>query len=178
MSRVGKQPVVIPEGVQVTLKGKLLRVRGPLGELQRELRPGVRASIRDGNVVVERESDTRAHHALHGLARALIANMVHGVSVGYAKELEIHGVGYRATRQGNALVLELGYSHPVAFLPPDGVQLAVEGTTRITVKGIDKELVGQVAATIRSFRKPEPYKGKGIRYVGEHLRRKAGKTTG
>jgi large subunit ribosomal protein L6 len=178
MSRVGRQPVEVPDGVKVGLAGTLIEVTGPLGTLERELHPEVDVSLEDGAVVVKGKSDSKSHRSLHGLTRALIANMVQGVTAGYVKQLEIQGVGYRATQQGKALMLELGYSHPIAFIAPDGVEISIEGTTRIDVKGIDKELVGQVAAKIRSFKKPEPYKGKGIRYVGEYVRRKAGKTTG
>jgi large subunit ribosomal protein L6 len=178
MSRVGKRPVRIPDGVEVTLRGSHLTVKGPLGELERSLHPSMAVSVDDESVRVERPSDSRSSRSLHGLTRALIANMVSGVSKGYQKELEIQGVGYRAAQQGRGVMLELGYSHPVAFIPPDGVEVTVDTPTRMTIKGIDKELVGHVAAKIRSFKKPEPYKGKGIRYVGEHVRRKAGKTTG
>ncbi len=177
MSRVGRKPVDIPDGVKIDSKGTILTVTGPLGTLQRQLHQDMTVSIEGAILQVQRPSDSRLHRSLHGLTRALVANMVHGVSVGFVKELEIQGVGYRAAQQGKGVMLELGYSHPVAFLPPEGVEVRVEAPTRLTVKGIDKELVGQVAAKIRSFKKPEPYKGKGIRYVGEYVRRKAGKTT-
>lgn len=178
MSRVGKKPVEVPEGVTVAIRGTVLKVKGPLGELERSLHPNISVSVDDEVITVKRPSDSRTNRSLHGLTRALIANMVRGVSRGYERQLEIQGVGYRAAQQGSGVMLELGYSHPVAFIPPDGVEVAVETPTRLTIKGIDKELVGRVAAKIRSFRKPEPYKGKGIRFVGEHVRRKAGKTTG
>jgi large subunit ribosomal protein L6 len=178
MSRVGKKPVEVPEGVTVAIRGAVLKVKGPLGELERSLHPNISVSVDDEVITVQRPSDSRTNRSLHGLTRALIANMVRGVSRGYERQLEIQGVGYRAAQQGSGVMLELGYSHPVAFIPPDGVEVAVETPTRLTIKGIDKELVGRVAAKIRSFRKPEPYKGKGIRFVGEHVRRKAGKTTG
>jgi large subunit ribosomal protein L6 len=179
MSRVGKKPVPIPDKVTVELDGNRLRVSGPKGSLERDLHPDVTASIQDNCVVVRRSSDQKRHRALHGLTRALISNMVTGVTEGFARQLEIIGVGYRAEMRAHSLVLYLGYSHAIVFSPPDDVKVSVvPKENKIEVAGIDKELVGLVAAKIRSFRKPEPYKGKGIRYVGEHIRIKAGKTAG
>lgn len=178
MSRVGKKPIGLPSGVEVVIRGARITVKGPLGELERAIHPSMSVSVDGGIINVARPNDSRSNRSLHGLTRALIANMVHGVTRGFEKELEIQGVGYRAAQQGSAVMLELGYSHPVAFIPPEGVAVTVEAPTRLIIKGIDKELVGHVAAKIRSFKRPEPYKGKGIRYVGEHVRRKAGKTTG
>lgn len=176
MSRVGQMPITLPKGVSVTLEGQRVSVKGPKGELSREIRPEVTVKLEDGELVVSRSSDERTHRAYHGLTRALLANMVAGVSDGFSKVLEIEGVGYRAAMMDNRLVLQVGYSHPVEIVPPPGIAFSVEkGEKVLTVEGIDKELVGQVAAEIRSVRKPEPYKGKGIRYRGEYVRRKAGK---
>lgn len=175
MSRVGRKPVPIPQGVQVSLDGGRITVRGPRGELSWEYPRDMQVAVEDGHIVVRRPSDLPRHRALHGLTRALIANMVTGVSEGFEKRLELVGVGYRAQMQGNKLVLSVGYSHPVEVEPPPGVEIQVEGTTQVVVRGSDKQLVGQVAANIRAIRPPEPYKGKGIRYVGEAIRRKAGK---
>jgi large subunit ribosomal protein L6 len=169
-------PIPIPEGVQVEIKDSHVTVRGPKGELSRTFHPDMKISIRDGQIVVTRPTDNRQHRALHGLTRALLANMVTGVTEGYRKNLEIHGVGYRAEMRGDNLVLHVGFSHPVEIAPPPGITFGIEGRAKvITVEGIDKELVGEVAARVRRVRPPEPYKGKGIRYVGEHVRRKAGK---
>jgi len=177
VSRVGKQPISVPSGVDVTVDGVTVRVKGPKGQLEHNIVGDVRIE-RDGDtLLVTRADDTRANRSLHGLQRTLIANMVAGVSEGFAKELEIVGVGYRAQAQGaDALELALGFSHPVRVQAPDGVTFEVPQPTRIIVRGHDKQLVGQVAADIRKIRKPEPYKGKGIRYAGERVQRKAGKS--
>jgi large subunit ribosomal protein L6 len=175
MSRIGKLPVPIAKGVQVDVSGSSVKVKGPKGELAREFPAGVSFNVDDGKVTVARENDEKATRALHGLSRSLLANMVTGVSEGFTKTLELQGVGYRVTQAGQKVSLAVGYSHPVEVAPPDGITLEVDGTTKLHVKGIDKELVGQVAANIRKVRKPEPYKGKGIRYLGERVRRKAGK---
>jgi large subunit ribosomal protein L6 len=176
MSRIGKLPVVIPKGVSIELEGSFLRVKGPKGELSRSLHPEMSVGIEDGRITVTRPSDQKRHRALHGLTRSLINNMVGGVSDGFSKTLEIHGVGYRAEAAGSGVRLFVGYSHPVDYAAPDGVSITVETPTKLKVEGIDKEAVGQAAAEIRKVRPPEPYKGKGIRYEGEHVRRKAGKT--
>lgn len=175
MSRIGKLPVEIPAGVEVKLSGNTLTVKGPKGELVRELHPEMNIEVQDNAVVVTRPSDKKEHRALHGLTRTLIANMVEGVTKGYQRNLEIVGVGYRAAKQGNKLVLTVGYSHPVEITPEDGLEIEVPAPTKIQVKGIDKEKVGQLAANIRKVRPPEPYLGKGIRYEGERIIRKAGK---
>jgi large subunit ribosomal protein L6 len=159
----------------VEIEGSHVTVRGPRGELSRDLHPDMRLDLEDGELRVTRPSDAPRHRSLHGLTRALVANMVAGVQTGFTKTLEMHGVGYRAQQQGERIVLSVGLSHTVEFSPPEGVVFEVEGTNRIHVRGIDKEKVGQVAAEIRRIRPPEPYKGKGIRYAGEHVRRKAGK---
>ncbi|RLB07516.1 MAG: 50S ribosomal protein L6 [Deltaproteobacteria bacterium] len=178
MSRIGKVPIPIPEGVEVKLQGPTLEVKGPKGTLTHTIPEGIILQIEDGMIQVRRSSDTKRIHSLHGLTRTLISNMVTGVTQGFEKRLEIVGIGYRANLQGRTLQLSLGYSHPVNYTLPEGIEVVVEAQTRITVKGIDKQKVGQVAAEIRGFRKPEPYKGKGIRYVGEEIRRKAGKAKG
>jgi large subunit ribosomal protein L6 len=179
MSRIGKEPVPIPSGVDVALSDGTVTVKGPRGELSQAIPDGVTVDIADNEVVVTRVSDHRKHRALHGLTRSLIANMVTGVTNGYSKSLEIVGVGYRAQARGsNALVIQAGYSHPVEVTAPEGVTFEVPSPTRITVSGASKQVVGQVAANIRAIRKPEPYKGKGIRYAGEQVRRKAGKAAG
>jgi large subunit ribosomal protein L6 len=176
MSRIGRKPIPIPAGVEVTLDGTHVTVKGPKGTLQRDLVPDITVSREGDELVVTRPSDERQHRALHGLTRSLVSNMVVGVSDGFAKDLEIVGVGYRAAAQGpNRLELALGFSHPVHVDAPDGITFEVPAPTRITVRGSDKELVGQVAANIRKIRKPEPYKGKGVRYAGERILRKAGK---
>jgi len=175
MSRVGNAPVPIPKGVEVTVRGRTVEVKGPKGTLVREFHPDITVEVADSTVRVRRPSDLEHHRALHGLTRALLANMVRGVTEGFKVELEIQGVGYRATRQGNTLSLQVGYSHPVEVAPPAGIAFEVPQPTRITVSGIDKELVGQVAARIRAIREPDPYKGKGIRYAGERVRLKPGK---
>ncbi len=178
MSRVGKKAIPVPEGIEFKREGNRVTVKGPKGELSREIHPEIETRLENGHIVVNRPSDNKMYRSLHGLYRTLIANMVDGVSKGFEKKLEIRGVGYRAEMRGNRLTLHLGYSHPIVFIPPEGIQITCESPTNITVSGIDKELVGQVAAKIRAFRKPEPYKGKGIRYVGEYVREKAGKTAG
>ncbi|WP_017729583.1 50S ribosomal protein L6 [Halalkalibacterium ligniniphilum] len=176
MSRVGNKPVVIPSGVTITLNENLLTVKGPKGELKRELHPDMKITIEENQVTVERPSDVKEHRALHGTTRSLINNMVEGVSKGYEKALELIGVGYRASKSGQKLVLNVGYSHPVEIVPEAGIEIDVPSNTKVVVKGIDKERVGAVASNIRSVRLPEPYKGKGIRYEGEYVRRKEGKT--
>ncbi len=176
MSRIGSQPVPIPQGVSIDLKGSHVTVKGPKGELQRDLSPEMVVTISDDSLVVARPSDTPRHKALHGLTRSLVANMVEGVHAGFTKTLEIQGVGYRAESKPFGITLVVGYSHTVDYKAPEGVTISVDGTTIVHVTGADKEAVGQVAAEIRSVRPPEPYKGKGIRYRGEQVRRKAGKT--
>ena len=175
MSRIGRMPIPLPSGVEVSQEGSTLRVKGPLGTLERTIHPEMSVEREDGTLRVVRPSDEPRHRALHGLTRTLVSNMVTGVATGFTKNLEISGVGYRAQLQGTKLVLALGYSHPVEVDPPAGIEFRVESPTRLAVFGADKELVGQTAAYIRSQRKPEPYKGKGIRYAGEHILRKAGK---
>ena len=175
MSRIGRMPIPLPSGVEVTQEGASLSVRGPLGTLQRDIHPDMVIERGEGELRIVRPSDEPRHRALHGLTRTLVNNMVVGVTTGFTKGLEISGVGYRAQLQGPKLVLALGYSHPVEIDPPAGISFQVETPTRLAVTGADKELVGQTAAFIRSRRKPEPYKGKGIRYAGEVVLRKAGK---
>ena len=175
MSRIGKQPIEIPGGVDVVVEGQRVSVTGPRGSLERTFHDEVRIVKDDGVVRVERPSDEGFHRSLHGLTRTLIANMVEGVTKGYEKRLEIVGVGYRAALKGDDLELAVGYSHPVPFPKPEGIEFEVPAPTRITVRGNDKQLVGEVAANIRKVRKPEPYKGKGIRYENEYVRKKAGK---
>jgi large subunit ribosomal protein L6 len=175
MSRIGRLPITVPSGVDVAIDGRQVTVTGPKGTLSREL-PPIIAVAREGDaVVVTRPSEDKLHKSLHGLTRTLVSNMVIGVTTGYRKGLEIVGVGYRAQKVGEKLQLSLGYSHPVEIEPPKGISFEVENPTHLAVVGIDKELVGQVAARIRATRKPEPYKGKGVRYAGEQVRRKAGK---
>ena len=176
MSRVGNAPVVIPAGVEVKLDGHHITVKGPKGELQRDLHPEMIIEIEDGVLVVKRPSDKKEHKALHGLTRALINNMVVGVNAGFQKTLEIDGIGYRAEKKGKVLVMNLGYSHLVEMEDPDGIETVCETQTKVVVKGIDRELVGAHAANIRAKRPPEPYKGHGIKYSDEHIRRKVGKT--
>lgn len=169
-------PIDVPAGVQVEVEDSQVTVKGPKGELVRLFHPDMAISLEEGQIVVRRPTDNRKHRSLHGLTRALLANMVEGVNEGFRKELEIVGVGYRAEMQGERLVLNVGHSHPVEIVPPEGVTLTVaRGAKLIAVEGVDKELVGRIAAQIRAVRKPEPYKGKGIRYAGEEIRRKAGK---
>ncbi|MCH7873959.1 MAG: 50S ribosomal protein L6 [Gemmatimonadetes bacterium] len=176
MSRIGKKPLPIPSGVEVTLEGNDVTVKGPKGQLHRRLHKEMTITLADGELRVTRPSDARQHRALHGLTRALLANMVEGVTKGFSRSLELHGVGYKAEAQAQGVRLLVGYSHPVDYTAPEGIDILVDDPTHIRVEGISKELVGQVAAEIRKVRPPEPYKGKGIRYVGEHVRRKAGKT--
>ncbi|SMB83838.1 LSU ribosomal protein L6P [Desulfonispora thiosulfatigenes DSM 11270] len=176
MSRIGKLPVMIPDGVKVDLNNNILVVNGPKGELTKEFHPEIGLNIEDNQINVTRPNDKKEIRALHGLTRALIFNMVKGVSDGFQKNLQLVGVGYRAQMQGNKLVLQVGYSHPVEIEPEDTIQIEVPDQTKIFVKGIDKERVGHYAAKIRSVREPEPYKGKGIRYEGEVIKLKAGKT--
>ncbi len=178
MSRIGKQPVPLPKGVEVKVDGSVVTVKGPKGQLNQRLPAEISVAVEDEQVVVTRPSDQSKHRALHGLSRTLVANMVEGVTQGYKKTLEIVGVGYRAEKQGKGLRLQLGFSHPIQYDAPDGVSLEAPQPTVVVVEGIDKQKVGQVAAEIRGFRPPEPYKGKGVRYQGEHVRRKAGKTAG
>jgi large subunit ribosomal protein L6 len=176
MSRIGKLPVVVPSGVEIKIESGTVLVTGPKGELRQQiLADAVDVTLDDGKVVVARKGDAKRHRSAHGLTRTLIANMVEGVSKGFRKSLEITGVGYRAAKSGERLNLSLGYSHPISFEPPKGVALSVEGQNKIHVEGIDKQAVGQVAADIRRLREPEPYKGKGIRYEGERIRKKLGK---
>lgn len=178
MSRIGKAPIQVPSGVQVTQDGAELKVKGPRGELRLDVHPEMGVKVEDGVITVARPSEARNHRALHGLTRSLIANMVEGVTDGFKKTLEIQGVGYRAEKRGNGIVLSLGFSHTVEVPAPEGISLDVPNQTTVVVEGADKQMVGQVAANIRSVRPPEPYKGKGVRYQGEQVRRKAGKTAG
>lgn len=182
MSRIGRAPIVVPPKVQVSwTDGNFVTVKGPKGELSYQVSPELSLRLENGSLLIARPSDSKQHKAQHGLYRTLVNNMVVGVTQGYTKRLEIHGVGYRAAKVGENLVIQVGYSHPVEVQPPTGISLSVDGVdpatkaTRLSVTGIDKQAVGQVAASIRSIRKPEPYKGKGIRYEGEAIRRKAGK---
>jgi large subunit ribosomal protein L6 len=168
-------PIAVPRGVEVRIDGTTVSVKGPKGELARDILPEISIEQADGQLIVTRPSDQQRHRAMHGLTRTLVDNMVRGVSEGFSKTLEMQGVGYRAQMQGNELQLSIGFSHPVNVPPPPGIEFEVEGTSRIIVKGINKEQVGQVAADVRKIRPPEPYKGKGIRYLGEYVRRKAGK---
>ncbi|MDM8102112.1 MULTISPECIES: 50S ribosomal protein L6 [Oceanobacillus] len=176
MSRVGLKAIEIPEGVELKFNGTTLTVKGPKGELTRDFHPDIKVNVEGNIVTLERPSDHKEHRALHGTTRSLINNMVVGVSKGFEKSLEINGVGYRAQKQGNKTVVNAGYSHPVELDPIDGIEIEVPKNTQIVVKGIDKELVGAVAANIRAIRPPEPYKGKGIKYADEYVRRKEGKT--
>jgi large subunit ribosomal protein L6 len=175
MSRIGRLPITVPSTVDVTIEGRRVTVKGPKGTLSRELHPDMTVSREDGTLVVTRPTEQKTHKQLHGLTRTLVNNMVVGVTDGYRKGLEITGVGYRAAKNGEKLTLNLGYSHQIEIDPPAGISFEVENPTRLAVIGIDKELVGQIAAKVRSTRKPEPYKGKGVRYAGERIRRKAGK---
>ena len=175
MSRIGRLPITVPAGVDVAIDGRTVTVKGPKGTLSRDLHPDMTVTREDGTIVVTRPTEQKTHKQLHGLTRTLVNNMVVGVTDGYRKGIEITGVGYRAALNGRKLQLNLGYSHPIEIDPPDGIAFEVENPTRLAVVGIDKELVGQVAATVRATRKPEPYKGKGVRYAGEYIRRKAGK---
>jgi large subunit ribosomal protein L6 len=175
MSRIGRMPILVPAGVDVSIDGRNVTVKGPKGSLSRELHPEMLVARDGDSIVVNRPSEAKTHKQLHGLTRTLVNNMVVGVTAGYRKPLEITGVGYRAALVGRKLQLNLGYSHPIEIDPPAGITFEVENPTRLAVVGIDKELVGQIAAKVRATRKPEPYKGKGVRYAGEKIRRKAGK---
>lgn len=176
MSRIGKAPIEVPAKVDISIQGNTVTVKGPLGQMTRTFRPEVEIT-QEGNVLhVKRIKDDRVSASLHGLSRTLLNNMVVGVSTGFTKNLEMVGVGYRAQMQGRKLVLALGFSHPIEVDPPEGIEITVDANTKISVKGYDKQKVGDVAADIRSYRKPEPYKGKGVRYAGERVRRKAGKS--
>jgi large subunit ribosomal protein L6 len=175
MSRIGRQPIELPEAVTVELAPGRVAVKGPKGELDQQLSPEMKVEQDDGTITVQRPTDRGEHRALHGLTRSLIANMIEGVTNGFEKKLEIQGVGYRAQLKGKSLEMALGYSHPVSIEPPEGIEFEVPQPTEVVVRGIDKQLVGQVAADIRKRRPPEPYKGKGIRYRGEHVTRKVGK---
>ncbi len=177
MSRIGRKPIPIPGSVQLELgENNYVKVKGPKGQLERQLPEAMKLEREGDNVNVTRPSDQREHRALHGLTRSLLNNMVVGVTDGFRKDLEIVGVGYRAAQDGKALVLQVGFSHPVRLDPPEGISYKVDGANKVAIEGIDKELVGEMAAQIRRIRKPEPYKGKGIRYAGEQVRRKAGKS--
>ncbi|MBT2698342.1 MULTISPECIES: 50S ribosomal protein L6 [Bacillaceae] len=176
MSRVGKKPIVIPAGVTVTLNNSTATVKGPKGELTRTFHPDITINVEENLVTITRPSDVKEHRALHGTTRAVLANMIEGVSTGFTRGLELIGVGYRAQKQGTKLVLNVGYSHPVEIEPEEGLEIEVPANTKIVIKGTDKERVGALAANIRGVRPPEPYKGKGIRYEGEFVRRKEGKT--
>ena len=175
MSRIGKLPVAVPSGVDVTLNDSTVHVKGPKGELQQHILPVVTVTIENGQVVVARKSEDKPGRSAHGLTRTLVANMIDGVTKGFRKSLELQGVGFRVNKAGETLNFSLGFSHPVTFAPPEGIAFTVEGTNRVHVDGIDKQRVGQVAAEIRSLRPPEPYKGKGIRYAGEVVKKKLGK---
>jgi large subunit ribosomal protein L6 len=175
MSRIGGRPIEIPDGVTVEIGAGVVSVKGPKGELSQSVSPSMRIEQSNGTLTVERPSDRGEHRALHGLTRTLVANMVEGVTNGFEKRLEIQGVGYRARLQGKALEMTLGYSHPVSISPPDGIEFEVPQPTEVIVRGIDKQLVGEIAARVRKKRPPEPYKGKGVRYSGEYVRRKVGK---
>lgn len=175
MSRIGKKPISLPSGVEVKRDGNIVTVKGPKGTLNQDIPEEINFVLEDGQLLMQRPSDDKKHRSLHGLSRALIANMVEGVTNGFEKKLELVGVGYRAQLQGSKLVISIGFSHPVEIDPPEGIEFEVPAVTKITVKGIDKQLVGNTAAHIRAIRKPEPYKGKGIKYENEVIRRKAGK---
>ena len=176
MSRVGRMPIVIPDGIQVEKKGNAVIVKGEKGILEERIHPDMKVVIEENQVKVERPSDQRFHRSLHGLSRSLIQNMILGLTEGFEKRLQIIGVGYRAELKGKILLLQLGYSHPIYFVPPENITIEIPAQDRIVIRGMNKQVVGQVAAKIRSFRPPEPYKGKGVRYEGEYVRRKAGKT--
>jgi large subunit ribosomal protein L6 len=178
LSRIGKKPVEIPKGVNINLEGQVIKIKGPKGELHRTIHPAIKVEVIESEIKFSRPDDLKESRSLHGLTRALIQNMIIGVTDSYKKTLDIVGVGYKAELKGKNLLLNIGYSHPIYFVPPDEVKLEVPAPTQIIISGIDKELVGLVAAKIRSFRKPEPYKGKGIKYSDERIIRKAGKTAG
>lgn len=176
MSRIGRKPISLPPGVEIKIEDNIITVKGPKGVLYQAIPEDITIDQQESELLVSRPSDAKRHRAMHGLARALVANMVTGVTTGFEKKLEMVGVGYRAQLQGNKLVINIGFSHPVEIDPPQGIEFEVPAVTKITVKGIDKQLVGNTAADIRAIRKPEPYKGKGLRYENEVVRRKAGKT--
>lgn len=176
MSRIGNKVITVPAGVEVSIVDNFATVKGPKGELKQQFDKDMTFNIEGSEITVVRPSDSKRHRTVHGTTRAILANMVEGVSTGFKKELELIGVGYRAQMQGKKLVLSVGYSHPVEFEEIDGIKLGVEGNTKVSIEGINKEVVGQYAAKVRAIRPPEPYKGKGIRYVGEYVRRKEGKT--
>jgi large subunit ribosomal protein L6 len=176
MSRIGKLPIPVPAGVEIKIDGQVVDVKGPKGTLTHTVPAPITISLEDGNIIVARPDDERNSRSLHGLTRTLIANNIQGVTEGFTKGLEIVGTGYRVAQKGTALEFALGYSHPITVEPPVGIQFSVDGNTKVTVHGIDKQAVGEVAANIRKLRKPEPYKGKGVRYAGEVVRRKAGKS--
>lgn len=178
MSRIGKKPINIPAGVTVNINGQVVKVKGPLGELQTTVHPNINIKMENNSISVSRPDDQKENRALHGLTRSLLQNMIIGVTEGYKKVLDIVGVGYKAELKGTNLLVTIGYSHPIYFIPPAGVKIETPTPTQIIISGIDKQLVGQVASKIRSFRKPEPYKGKGIKYSDEQIIRKAGKTAG
>ena len=178
MSRIGKHPVPVPKGVTAKVEGNKVQVKGPKGELERTLHPDMKVTLKDDQITVERPSDEDNHKALHGLSRTLVANMVEGVTKGFRKELELVGVGYKAEQRPYGLQLALGFSHPVKYEAPKGIKLSAPQPTQVIIEGANKEVVGQVAAEIRSIRPPEPYKGKGVKYLGEQVRRKAGKAGG
>jgi len=175
MSRVGNKPIAVPPGVEVLIEGDEVMVKGPKGELRRSLPQDMTVSLQDSVVTVSRPTDSRIHRSLHGFTRSTIANMIEGVSQGFRKDLELHGVGYRVQKSGDSLKIQVGYSHPVEIVPPAGITLVSEAPNQVSVLGIEKELVGEIAAQIRAVRPPDPYLGKGIRYAGERIRRKAGK---
>lgn len=176
MSRIGKAPITVPDNVEVTIDGNVVVAKGPLGTETVTLRPEIRVIREDNKLIVERTSEDRIARSLHGLSRTLVKNTIDGVSIGFTKSLEIHGVGYRASKDGRNVALALGFSHPVVVVPPEGIEIILEGNTKLSIKGSNKQAVGDVAAEIRAKRPPEVYKGKGVRYVGEVIRRKAGKT--
>ncbi len=178
MSRIGRKPIPVPSGVQVHIDGQTVRVKGKLGELERVIPDGIGVKLENSQIIVTRRDDSRLQRSLHGLCRSLIANMIKGVSEGYKKDLEVVGVGYRVEQKGSAIQLQVGYSHRVLFIPPQGIKITVGAGNSISVSGIDNALVGDVAAKIRAIKPPESYKGKGIRYVGEYVRIKAGKSAG
>jgi large subunit ribosomal protein L6 len=178
LSRIGKKPVAIPKGVSAVITDKTLKIKGPKGELAQSFHPNLSVEVKDGEIIVGRPDDSKENKALHGLTRALIQNMIDGVIKEYQKTLDIVGVGYRAELKGKNLLINIGFSHPIYFMPPDGITVQTPTPTQVVISGIDKQLVGLVAAKIRSFRVPEPYKGKGIKYTDEYIIRKAGKTAG
>lgn len=178
MSRIGKKPIPVPQGVDVKINGNTVMVKGPKGQMEKEFHRDMIIKLEDGKLVVERPTDNKLHRSLHGLTRTLLNNMVEGVTKGFQRNLELVGVGYRAAKQGNKLVLTVGYSHPVEMEPPTGIEIEVPAPNKISIKGYDKQAVGQFAANVRAVREPEPYKGKGIKYEDEFIRRKAGKAGG